>query len=78
MVFYDSRYQDDPYTGRSTGACIVFYKCGTIYHLTHVTGPVSQSSAESEYNTSCNSGMALEHFRILNNELLNKDPVLFT
>ena len=56
----------------------MFYKCGTIYHLTHVPYLVSQSSDESKYNTLCTSGMALEHFRILNNELLNKDPVFLT
>ena len=78
MVFYDSSQQDYPYTGRSAGAYIVFYQGGTIDHLTHVPGPVSQYSADSEYNKSCTSGMALENFRILNNELLNKDPVVFT
>ena len=45
----------------------MFYQGGTIDHLTYVPGPVSQSSAESEYNKSCTSGMALENFRILNN-----------
>ena len=37
-------------TDRSTGAYIIFYQGGTIDHGTHVTGPVSQSCAESEYN----------------------------
>ena len=36
--------------------------------------PVSQSSAESEYNTACTAGMDLTHFRMLVNELLNEDP----
>ena len=56
----------------------MFYQGGKIDHLTHVTGPVSKSSADIEYNKSRNSGMDPENFRILNNELLNKDPVVFT
>ena len=56
----------------------MFYQGGKIDHLAHVAGTVSQYSAESEYNTSFTSGMAPENFRILNNELLNKDPVVFT
>ena len=39
----------------------------------HVPGPVAQSSAESEYNSACNAGMALAHFRMLIHELLNKN-----
>ena len=35
----------------------------------HVPVPVSQYSARIEYNAECTA-----HFRILNNELLNKDP----
>ena len=48
MDFSDSSWQDCPYTGRSTGAYIIFYQGGTIDHGTHVPGPVAQSSAESE------------------------------
>ena len=33
-----------------------------------------KSSAYSEYNAACTEGMSLEHFMILNNWLLNKDP----
>ena len=51
MDFSDSSWQDCPDTGRSTGAYIIFYQGGTIYHGTHVPGLVAQSSAESEYNT---------------------------
>ena len=47
---------------------------GPIDHGTHVTVPVSQSSAESDYNASYTAGMALSHFRILIHKLLNKDP----
>ena len=46
-------------------------------HSTHVPGPVAQSSAETEYNTACTAGMALAHFRMLINELLNKDQDIF-
>ena len=45
-----------------------------IDHVTHVPGPVSQSSAEIEYNEACTAGMALAHFRMLIHEFLNKDP----
>ena len=45
MDFSDSSWQDYPYTGRSTGAYIIFYQGGPIHHSTHVPGPVSQSSA---------------------------------
>ena len=44
MDFSDSSWQDFPHTGRSTGAYIIFHKCGPIDHGTHVPGPVSQSS----------------------------------
>ena len=51
---------------------------GPIYYGTHVTGTFSQSSAEIEYNASCTAGMALAHFRMLINELLNKDQEIVT
>ena len=73
MAFPDSSWQYCLDTGRSTGKYIIFYQSGTIDHGTHVPGPVSQSSAESEYNAACNAGMALAHFRMLIHELLNKD-----
>ena len=46
MTFSDYSWQYFPDTGRSTGAYIIFYQCGPIDHVTHVPGPVSQSSAE--------------------------------
>ena len=73
MDFSDYSWQDCPDTGRSTWAYIIFYQGGLIVHGTHVPGPVAQSSAESEYNGACNSGMALAHFRMLIHDLLNKD-----
>ena len=48
MAFSDSSWQDCPYTGRSTGAYIIFYQGGPINYGTHVPVPVAQSSAESE------------------------------
>ena len=42
--FSDSSWQDCPDTGRSTGAYMICYKDGPIDHVTHVPGPVSQSS----------------------------------
>ena len=74
MAFSDSSWQDYPDTGRSTGAYIIFYQGGSIYHGAHVPGPVAQSSAESKYNAACTSGMALPHFRMFVHEFLNKDP----
>ena len=53
MDFSDSSWQDCTDTGRSTGAYIILHQGGTIDHGTHVPGPVSQSSAESEYNAAC-------------------------
>ena len=61
MDFSDSSWQDCPDTGRSTGAYISFYQGGLIDHVTHVPGPVAQSSEESEYNESCTVGMDLAH-----------------
>ena len=45
MDFYDYNWQDCPDTGRTTGACIIFYQYGPIYHGIHVPVPFSQSSA---------------------------------
>ena len=76
MNFSDSIWKYFPYTGRSTGSFIIFYKCGPIDHGIHVTGPVPQSISESEYNAECTKGMDLAHFRMLRHELLNKDPYI--
>ena len=51
----------------------MFYQGGHIDNFSHVPGPVSQSSAESDYNAACTAGMALSKSRILNIEFLNKD-----
>ena len=48
MDFSDSSWRNFPDTERSKGAYIIFYQGGPIDHGTHVPGPVSQSSAESE------------------------------
>ena len=48
----------------------MFYQFGPIEHGKHVTGPVSQSSSESEYNAACTVGMALANFRMLIHEFL--------
>ena len=78
MDFSDSSWQDFPDTERSTGAYIIFYHGGPIDHGTHVTVPVAQYSAESEYNAACTAGIYLEHFRMLIHELLNEDPDMVT
>ena len=74
MALSDYSWQDFPDTGRSTGACIIFYQDVPINHATHVPGQVSQSSTESDYNSACTAGMALAHFRVLLHEFLNRDP----
>ena len=73
MVFHDSICQDCPDTGRIAGAYIVLDQGGTFDHCTHITGPVSQSSAEIKYNSSFREGMALSHFMMLNNNFSNTD-----
>ena len=74
MAFSDSGWKSFPDTGRSTGAYIIFYQVGPIYHGTHVPGPVAQSGAQSEYNVACTAEMALAQFRMLIHEFLNKGP----
>ena len=76
MDFSDSSLQDCPDTEISTGAYIIFYQGGPIDHGTHVPVPVAQSSAESDYNEACTSGMDLAHFRMLIHELINEDPYM--
>ena len=76
MAFSDSSWQDFLDTGRSTGAYIIFYQGRIIDHGTHVLVPVAQPREESEYNAACTTGMALEHFRVLIYELLNKDTYI--
>ena len=44
MDFSDYSLKDCPDTGISTGAYIIFYQGGPIDHVTHVPGPVDQSS----------------------------------
>ena len=73
MVFYDSSWQDRPYTARSLISYMVFYQGGPIDNCTHVLGQVDLYSTGSEYNVACTEVMALENFRMLNTELLNKD-----
>ena len=73
----DTLWQYCPDTGRSIGAYIIFYHGGPIDHGTHVPGLFAQSSAESEYNAACTTGMDLAHFRMLIHELQNKDPDIF-
>ena len=76
MAFSDSSWKYFPYNGISTGVYIIFYQGGPIYHGTHVTGPVSQSGAESEYNSACTTGMNLAHFSMLFHEFLNNYPYI--
>ena len=63
MGFSDSSWKDCLDTGISIEAYIIFYQGGTIDHFTNVPGPVDQSSAESEYNAECTSGMDFGTFQ---------------
>ena len=73
MAFYDSSWKYCPDTGIITVVYTIFYQVGPIDHGTHIPGPVAQSSVEIQYNAACISGMYLAHFRMLINELFNKD-----
>ena len=55
-----------------------YYQGLHIDHCTHVPGPVSQYSAESEYNAECTAGIDLAHFTMTNNEMMDKDPDVVT
>ena len=65
IAFSDFSWKYFPGTDRITGGYIIVYQGGSIDHGTYVPGPVDQSSAESEYNTACTTGMALARFRVL-------------
>ena len=65
MALSDYSQKDCPYTGISTVSYMIFNQCGKIDNDTHVSGPVDQSSAESEYNVACTAGIDLAHFRML-------------
>ena len=52
----------------------MFYKSVPIDHCTHISGPFSQSSSESDHNAACTAGMSLSHSRMINNKLLKNDP----
>ena len=73
MVFHDSRWQEFPDTWRSTGAYIVIYQGGPIYHCTHVPGSVAKWISESEYNAAFTAGMAAACFIIINNDFPKND-----
>ena len=73
-MFSYSIWKECPDTGKSSEE----YIGGTIDHCTHVPSPVAQSNVEINYNESCIEGMDLSHYRILNNDYLEKDPDLVT
>ena len=76
MMLSDSIWQDYPDNRRITGSYTVFYQVRPIDDCTHVPGPVEQYSAESENNVACAAGMALEPFKILNDDMMNKDSYM--
>ena len=51
----------------------MFYQGGPIDHCKHVPGSVAQFSADVEYKASCTVGTVISHYRIPDNQLLNKD-----
>ena len=76
MAFSNYSWKYCPDTGVITVAHTIFYQGGTIVHGTHVPGPVAQASAKREYNSACNVGTDLAHFRMLIHILLDKDPYM--
>ena len=74
MVLSDSIWQDFYDTGRSIGSYIVFSQGGPIDHCDHGSGPVAKYSAGGDYNAACTTVMGPSHFRMINNDIMNKDP----
>ena len=66
MSLSDYSRQYCPYTGRSTGAYIIFYQGGPIDRGINIPGPFDQSSTESEYNAVCTSGIDFYKFQDVN------------
>ena len=56
----------------------MFYQGLPICNCTHVPGPLSKSNSESDYNVVCTAGMDIAYFRMINNELFNKDIDVIT
>ena len=52
----------------------IYFQDGPIYHCTHVPGTVAKFSSESEYNPTCTAFIDLSNFKMLMNEMINKDP----
>jgi hypothetical protein len=65
LVFTNASWQDCPDTGRSTAGEFVFCQGGYIHAKSHMPIPVSMSSAEAEYVSSCSGSMAASHTRML-------------
>ena len=78
MNFSDSSWKFFQTIAELPNSYIPFYQGRPIDHGTHVSVPVAQWSAESEYNAACTEGMALAHLRMLIHELLIKDPDIAT
>ena len=54
----------------------MFYEGVPIDHCTHVPGPFAQPSSERYYNASCTAVMSIAHFKMLNNDFMNKYPYM--
>ena len=67
MMFSDSIWKACTYNVRSTEEYILFYQGEPIDHSSHVSGTLTQSSAEIYYNASCTAGMDLTQLSKLNN-----------
>ena len=52
---------------------MIFYQGGPNEHGTNVTVPTAQSSSESDHDAACTEGTAVTYFRMLIDELLNKN-----
>ena len=76
MLLYFCNYMGSNTIWNHRTSSIVFYQGGPIDHCTHVIVTVAQSSSESYYNVEWTSIMAIAHFRMLNNDLMEKDPYM--
>ena len=66
MNFSDSSWQDFPDTGRMKRACIIIYQGVPIDHVTHVAGPVVQSSAKKWVQCSMHCRNCFSTFKDVN------------
>ncbi len=62
-TFTDSSWNDDIYTGRSSGCFMIFYMGGVVEHHSNMPDPVALSSDEAKYNEACLDCIAIAHLK---------------